>query len=357
MKVTIKPIRDGINKVYQVRCWQNGRYVRKQFPTRDLAVEHRESLERELDWGADQVIPEQDRGAVLACYRRAIGGGYTLAQACDHFERNLIMRVTHISLEEAVNEFVLAKTAKKLRPRSIKSLKNRLARMVLKMGEGTLVHNISLPLLQKCIDPSWGSRSIVNFRLVASNFFGWCSEKRYCLGNIGEQIEEPMGLDEKPPMFLTVDEVRETLERTRKICPDLLPYVAISIFGGVRNGELQRLMWDDVKLTQGVIDVPAIKAKTRSRRLVTIQPNLKAWMELGGKLPPGNALQRQWKLVKPARYEVDGMRRTFCSYHLAMFESAGKTAMEAGHRESVLYKHYRGLVTKEDAVKFWNIFP
>jgi hypothetical protein len=61
--------------------------------------------------------------------------------------------------------------------------------------------------------------------------------------------------------------------------------------------------------------------------------------------------------IKPDRWEIDCMRRTFCSYHLAKFQSASQTAMQAGHRESVLFSHYRGLVSNQDADAFWNIFP
>ena len=45
------------------------------------------------------------------------------------------------------------------------------------------------------------------------------------------------------------------------------------------------------------------------------------------------------------------------SYHLAEFQSAGKTALEAGHTEQILFNHYRELVTKEDAAAFWSIVP
>ena len=34
-----------------------------------------------------------------------------------------------------------------------------------------------------------------------------------------------------------------------------------------------------------------------------------------------------------------------------------KTALQAGHTESVLFQHYRKMVRREDAEKFWGIFP
>ena len=50
-------------------------------------------------------------------------------------------------------------------------------------------------------------------------------------------------------------------------------------------------------------------------------------------------------------------RHSFVSYHLAAGENAGKTALEAGHSEQMLFAHYRELVTPEEAKAFWAIVP
>ena len=52
------------------------------------------------------------------------------------------------------------------------------------------------------------------------------------------------------------------------------------------------------------------------------------------------------------------MRHTFASYHLAMFRSAEKTALELGHRDTtMLFSHYRELVQIADAEEYWSIKP
>jgi hypothetical protein len=50
-------------------------------------------------------------------------------------------------------------------------------------------------------------------------------------------------------------------------------------------------------------------------------------------------------------------RHSFVSYHLAQFQNAGKTALEAGHSEQMLFNHYRELVTSDEAAAFWAITP
>ena len=52
------------------------------------------------------------------------------------------------------------------------------------------------------------------------------------------------------------------------------------------------------------------------------------------------------------------MRHAFASYHLARWRSPDQTAHELGHRDTtMLYRHYRELVTQLDARKFWSIRP
>ena len=76
-------------------------------------------------------------------------------------------------------------------------------------------------------------------------------------------------------------------------------------------------------------------------------------------------LNHGWRaLVVQAKAEMgldkwphDCLRHSFCSYYLAAHENAAKTALQAGHTKTILFKHYRRLVKKEQPEKFWNILP
>jgi hypothetical protein len=58
-----------------------------------------------------------------------------------------------------------------------------------------------------------------------------------------------------------------------------------------------------------------------------------------------------------APWPANVTRHSFVSYHLAAFENAGKTALEAGHSEAMLFAHYRAVVTETTALEFWALRP
>jgi len=116
-----------------------------------------------------------------------------------------------------------------------------------------------------------------------------------------------------------------------------------------------------VQIDRGFVEVPAFKAKTRQRRIVELSQNAKAWLSLGGPLPPVN--QKEWltwvrRKAGIIDWPQDALRHSFASYHLAKHGSADLTATQLGHRSTdMLFRHYRELVTKDDAEKFWAISP
>jgi len=58
----------------------------------------------------------------------------------------------------------------------------------------------------------------------------------------------------------------------------MIPFIAVGAFAGIRHAEIQRLEWKDIRFEEGTIEIRASKAKTASRRLVPIVPNLKEWL-------------------------------------------------------------------------------
>ena len=118
---------------------------------------------------------------------------------------------------------------------------------------------------------------------------------------------------------------------------------------------------EDIDVAGGFITVAAEKAKTRSRRLVPVLPNLAQWLA-GYSRKKGKVWKGTPKTLREARaatvkaagvtWKDNGLRHSFISYRLADTQDAAAVALEAGNSPNVVFKHYRELVRPE-AARAW----
>lgn len=160
--------------------------------------------------------------------------------------------------------------------------------------------------------------------------------------------------------ILTPDKLREIFRVCR---PNYRLYFAIAAFTGIRPAEILRLEWSHIG--PDYIEVPAARAKTASRRLVPVQPNLTQWLATIP-LTPGPVVPRNSQAVKSMLWmlkkKVAGisqniLRHSYISYRLAATQDAAKTALEAGNTPQVIFRHYRELVTPQQAEDWFSICP
>lgn len=183
-------------------------------------------------------------------------------------------------------------------------------------------------------------------------FFSFSLSRGYARENLAEKLE-PIQIDHKAPEILRPSTVKDLLSKVHSKTPHLIPYVALCLFGGLRPQEAQRVTWSDVQADFVVMSSAA--TKTRRRRLVTLNPTLRAWLALGGDLPVTEPRARKVRdLIE--RWPKNGLRHSFVSYHYAL-HGGKETAREAGHSEDILHAHYRELVTKKAAEDFWGLTP
>ena len=152
-------------------------------------------------------------------------------------------------------------------------------------------------------------------------------------------------------------------------CPkDLIAPLAIGAFCGLRTSELGRLDWRAVDLASEYIRIEAKIAKTASRRLIPIPDNLREWLvpiskSQGPINPSTDDRGLNHRLVRgPARsaqvaWVKNGLRHSFCSYRLAQTSDAAKVALEAGNSPTMIFRHYRELVTPDQAQEWFSIRP
>lgn len=263
-----------------------------------------------------------------------------------------------ITINELINEFLLAKARAGRGDRYLRQLRVVLDNFNIGRGRMPLdqvnVHEIE----RWTRNTNWSNRTVRGYVADVRTMFNFAVKRGYLQRNPAAGVELP-GLDQLGKIHIhTPDQASAVLETARLHDVDVCRRLAVRYFAGVRSAEVNRLTEEDIKFDQGLIEVPAIKSKTRARRLVTIQPNLKAWLALGGKLR-GISDQTIRDVIKLAKVEWphNVTRHSFVSYHLAKFKNAGRTALEAGHSEQMLFAHYRALVTPAAAAEYWSILP
>src|SRR5262249_40026900 len=118
-------------------------------------------------------------------------------------------------------------------------------------------------------------RSKRRHRGYAHQIFEAAVRRGYLLANPVKSVEtfRLRNGDEEEISILSPEEVARLLEVA---CAATRPPFALSGFVGVRWGEIEKLEWEDIR--ENEIVIKAAKAKTRSRRVVEILPNLREFL-------------------------------------------------------------------------------
>jgi integrase len=124
------------------------------------------------------------------------------------------------------------------------------------------------------------------------------------------------------------------------------------------------LEWSEINFEKGHIEVKARKAKTATRRLVPIQPNLAKWLasyrSRKGKLfQSRRTVDSAIKFAKRLgiHWKANCLRHCYATYRLSMVPDAGRIALEMGNSPAKLFTNYRELDRENHAHEWFAIEP
>jgi len=145
----------------------------------------------------------------------------------------------------------------------------------------------------------------------------------------------------------------------------LVPYFALCLFAGIRPcfrwGEMSRLQPESVMLETGAIHIEPSVSKVKTKRTVTIQPNLAAWLSAYplSRFPvlPINLGETHREVFAKFDLTQDVLRHTFISMFVGKFRSVGEAALQAGNSEDVIRKFYLDLKSPAEGERFFSIYP
>jgi integrase len=164
--------------------------------------------------------------------------------------------------------------------------------------------------------------------------------------------------------ILTPEEVSRLLECAKGLSSPTRTLYALAAFAGIRWGEIARLDWSDIREKE--IVVKATAAKTRSRRVIEISENLRAFLEpcrgsSGPLIPEPRRLERTRRRIQREAgltpWRSNCLRHSFISYFYALTHDENKTAAQAGNSPEMIFKHYRALTTREEADRYFAVYP
>lgn len=206
----------------------------------------------------------------------------------------------------------------------------------------------------------YANRTLSNFRKVLSRVFAYGKQKGYCPTNPVADVPVVRIKSTRPTVFTS-----EQMKKLLNVLPsDLVPYVSIGGFAGLRPSEVTRLDWKDIRWEGNDIFVND-DGKT-GRRYVQMEPNLRAWLEpyrgKTGKVAPPNAAKRVSAVAKKAKviaggWPTDIARHSYGTYHVCGFQNEALTSHQMGNSVQVLKRFYLDAVTKPAAEQWWSITP
>jgi integrase len=310
---------------------------------------------------------ERQRAEYLECVEKLQPFGVNLRDAVNFYLPHLAAGKRTCTAKELFCELLEVRQADGASERYLSDLRSRLGQFS-DSFDGNPVAGITAPQVDawlRSLSSKNGRRlsSVTrnHFRRLLIVAFNFAKGRGYCVDNPAEQSAKAKEI-ESTVGILTVEETAHLLESA---AAELVPYIAIGAFAGLRRAELERLDWREVDLQSGLIEVTAAKAKSARRRFVKIQPNLGRWLQphaqLGGSVVPSDyrvLLDAARKGAGIQQWPQNALRHSFASYHLAHFKDQNALALELGHTKSdLVFKHYRQLVKPKQAEQYWRLAP
>ncbi len=297
-------------------------------------------------------------------------GSDLVIEAARDYAKRYPAKMPQKTVTEVVGEFILAKRAKGVSRRYEEDLVYRLGQFK-EFSKGNISHvdadhlRLFLDSLEKANGDKVSARSYNNFRLTLITLFEFAKKWKYLPADWNEfdsveKVKDNGGAIE----IFTPDEISKLLTAAE---PDMVPFLAIGAFAGLRSAEIERLEWRDVKFETGFIIVEAAKAKTAARRQVEMKSNLRAWLQKHAQKEgrvlthaSDDGLYKQLREVSAKAkvpWKNNALRHSYISYRVAESGDVNRTALESGNSPAMIFSNYRELVTPQEARTWFSIAP
>ncbi len=382
---------EGGGGYYQVDFMKNGRRERKGFPTLSRAKTYCDQIGIKIENEGTAVlsISNADRLDAVAAMK-ALRGKASLLDAAAFWMRHNGGE-DGVTVAELGRRWLAELARQGCRPSTIRARTFMVDSIVRFMGKKP-VAAVTRGDLEKWMEGKTG-QTWDTYRRTARALLQYATEEKLADYNVAAALR-PVRADEKLPVPFTVAAVSDILRTAEKYAPEVVPVLAVQFFCGLRPTEALGLRWEHVDFKSKTIRVLPETSKVRRTRIVSpISAAALAWLapyrktrgpigittpsqqsyfmhrkpcgpdyvQKGVPIAERQPDQRPKGLLAAAGVDwiQDGPRKTFASAHYALHGDAAKLASILGHTggHDVLFRHYRGLMKKGEARRFFAIRP
>ncbi|OAM87994.1 site-specific integrase [Termitidicoccus mucosus] len=377
---TIKPFKNRNSVIsFRVAGWLLGERIRKNFKTREDAIAERAALElRQLQSqsnlrGASTFLTEAQLREAEAAFLRLEKARRPLTFYLDYALANYREPEAALKIADAVTTYMKARKEDVqqalIGKRQLRNIRLELTEFQRHFPTQTLAEAGTEALHAYIRRDDGALKTQNNRRGVLCAFFNHAVRKEWVGGNPvakipRNRIEHNRGSAEA----LTAERAAQLMAHVETVHDGaFVPFFALCLFAGIRpEGEISKLPAADVRLENSAITIEPWVSKVNMRRLITIQPNLAAWLKAYPLdeypvIPPKDKMKSIAKKLTRIRRQFgighDVLRHTFISMHVGKFRSMGDTALQAGNSESIIRRHYLNVTTPQEAGAFFAIMP
>lgn len=367
MRVIVRKIKRRGRTEWVVDARVQGKRRRSFFQSKVQADTEAEALRLHIAQAGESWVglPSHERASAMLVLREIQEAGLSIRNVWDEYRRLAPKPMPRKTLSAAIEECLASKTTAARRPSYVKGLRAYL-RQFSCGRESVLVSDItSNHLLSWFAGRKFAPATTAAIITRFSTFFTWCMKRGYIRDNPSIALERP-NVEAKPPMILSVRQACRLVATCIRSTPDLLAWLVLGLFAGLRPEEADRVDWEAWDHERSILRVDAAASKVRQRRIVNLEPNANEWLsiahDLGNRLPmPKVTRRRHQRALREAMgweaWPSDVLRHTAASYLLALHQDVGKVARTLGNSPGILLRHYHELVARHVALRFWMIKP
>ena len=292
--------------------------------------------------------------------RQQLSGESLLSAVKEHAARR--RHVIEKKVSEVVSEFISSKARDGLSLRYLETLRSHLNRFAAAFH--TNIGSVTARLIGDWLNAQGvGPRARNNLRLSIITLFHWARAQGYLPKGQPTEADDVVRAKDRAGK-IAIFTPKQMASIMKNAPEEYALYFALGAFAGLRRSEIERLEWDDFNFERGHITVAAHKAKTATRRLVPIQPNLMQWLSL--------YRGRRGRLFKTRRdtdtaiafakeqgidWPENALRHSYATYRLAAISDTARVALEMGNSPQKLMTNYRELADEHDAAAWFAIGP